>query len=259
MTMPAEDLFDGVSYPESDGVPMGESDVHIEILAELFTGLRAHLQEVPDLYVACDLIVYHQRGDKDKRVVPDLFAVRGVGRHPRKSWLTWVEGAVPEFVLEVTSDSSHADDVGPKKALYGELGVKEYFIFDPQHRYLRPSLQGFRRVGATWERLAGTRLRSEVLGVDFMLEGDTVRLVDIHTGRRILRRAEELAARQAAEAKAWAESEARQQEAEARQAAEAKARSESEARRVAEEVARQERAARLALEAEIARLRAAGL
>ena len=251
MTMPAEEVFKGVIYPESDGVPMGESDVHIELLAELLTGLRTHLADVPDLYVACDLIVYYEEGVPATNVVPDLFAVRGVGKHPRRSWLTWVEGRAPEFVLEVMSDSSHVVDQGNKKVLYAELGVREYFLFDPQKRYLKPCLQGFRLVDGEWERLAGTRLRSEVLGVDFLLEGDSLRQVDARTGKRLPRLPEEARARQEAEARAE-EAEARAEEAEARVQQEARAREAAEAE------VRRERQARLALEAEIARLRNPG-
>ena len=255
MTMPAEEVFKGVIYPESDGVPMGESDVHIELLAELLTGLRTHLADVPDLYVACDLIVYYEEGVPATNVVPDLFAVRGVGKHPRKSWLTWVEGRAPEFVLEVMSDSSHVVDQGNKKVLYAELGVREYFIFDPQKRYLKPCLQGFRLVDGEWERLAGTRLRSEVLGVDFLLEGDSLRQVDSRTGKRLPRLPEEAQARQEAEARAKQEATARheaearvQQEAHARQEAEARAK-QADARAQQEAHARQEADARAKQEA----------
>ena len=237
MAMSEMNRFNRVSFTDSDCVPRGEMDLHTELLADLFTGLRAHFERVPNLYVACDLIVHYEKDLPDQGVVPDLFAVRGVGRHPRTSWLTWEEGAGPEFVLEVMSDSSRIDDQGNKKVLYAELGVKEYFLFDPQHRHLKPCLQGFRLVDGEWEPLAGTCLRSEVLGVDFFLEGETLRLVDACTGKRILRRAEQDEALRAAE--------------EALHAAE-------EGLHAAEEALCQERQARLALEAEVARLRAPG-
>lgn len=251
MALPSDEKPKLVRYPESDGVPMGESDLHISLLVDLFSGLRAVTDDQPDLYVACDLIVYYKEGDNQASVVPDIFAVRGVGKHPRKSWLTWNEAKAPEFVLEILSDSSYITDQGNKKVLYGELGVREYFMYDPQHRYLKPSLIGYRMVEGEWQRLAGTRLRSEVLGVDFFLdENDDLRMAEAATGAPILSLREEREAREQAEA-------ARMLAEEARMRAEGAARITEEARLQTEEAARREAelaAARIAaLEAELAR------
>lgn len=212
MALPSDKKPKLVHYPESDGVPMGESDLHIRLLVDLFSGLRAVTDDQPDLYVACDLIVYYKEGDNQTSVVPDIFAVRGVGKHPRKSWLTWNEGKAPEFVLEVLSDSSYITDQGNKKVIYGELGVREYFLYDPQHQYLKPSLIGYRLVDGDWQRLAGTRLRSEVLGVDFFLDdNDDLRMADAATGAPILSLREEREARTRAEEAAHLSEEARLQ------------------------------------------------
>jgi Uma2 family endonuclease len=56
----------------------------------------------------------------------------------------WEEQQVPAFVLEVTSGASRIEDKGPKKGLCAELGVREYFMFDPEADYLKPPLQGYR-------------------------------------------------------------------------------------------------------------------
>ena len=67
----------------------------------------------------------------------------GVPKLPeRRSWQTWLEGKGPDFVLEITSKSTKREDEVRKKKLYEELGVKEYWQFDPTGDYLDPILKG---------------------------------------------------------------------------------------------------------------------
>ena len=86
--------FTVVHYPESDGKPMGESDVHrdamirhIELLQYLFRGQR--------VYVSGDLLVYYEQGNVGRHLAPDGFVVFGVPGHDRETFRTWEEGAVP--------------------------------------------------------------------------------------------------------------------------------------------------------------------
>jgi Putative restriction endonuclease len=63
---------------------------------------------------------------------PDFFAVLGVPKRERKSWVVWQEGKGPDVVIELLSDSTAAQDKGEKKAIYQDrLRVPEYFWFDP--------------------------------------------------------------------------------------------------------------------------------
>jgi hypothetical protein len=45
-----------IYYPESDGKPMGETDVHIDVLIYLREALRDHFREAPQVYVAGNLV-----------------------------------------------------------------------------------------------------------------------------------------------------------------------------------------------------------
>ena len=262
--MAAIPLQHDIDYPESDGKPLGESDVHRNEIVDLIHALDTRYEDRPDVYVAGDLLLYYVRGDRRAVVCPDVFLVEGVAKGLRRSYKLWEEGRAPSLVIEVTSASSRREDV-EKKVVYARLGVEEYFLFDPLREYLAPSFQGFRLHKGVYRAIepdAEGALTSGTTGLKLRREGVHLRLVDPATGEALptskeehrlrlqveRRAAEESAARQAAETQAA-------EEAVARRAAEARAAEESVARRAAEARIAEESAARQAAEEEIARLR----
>ncbi|MGQ9626620.1 MAG: Uma2 family endonuclease [Anaerolineae bacterium] len=238
-----------VEYPESDGKPMAETDVHIKQIIDLRVSLENHFRDDPQVYVAGNLLLYYAEGDSSQVVSPDVFVVFGVPKGERRTYKVWEEGKGPDVVFEITSRSTWREDLGDKKILYAVLGVQEYFLFDPLEEYLRPPLRGYRLAGEEYRQMPGDftssgerRLRSEVLGLELRVEEGRLRLYDLVTGQKLLTPAEMEEARQKAEARAA-------EEARARQKAEARA-AEAEAR-----LSRLE-AERAALREEIAKLRA---
>jgi multidrug efflux pump subunit AcrA (membrane-fusion protein) len=166
-------------------------------------------------------------------------------------------GQVPCFVLETTSESTAERD-RDKRKIYAQLGVAEYFQFDPFGEYLSPPLQGFRLVKGQYEPMRpnpGGSLLSQTLGVIFRADGNKLRLTDAVTGVPLLRRKEiQKARRQAEENTAAAEERAATEEL-ARRQAEEKAAAEELARRQAEGKAAAAEERSRALEEELARLR----
>ncbi len=162
-----------VYYPESDGKPVAETEIHVDELLTARFVLKEHFRGVDDVYVNGNMLLYFVEGDPRKCVAPDVFVVRGVPNRKRRVFKVWEEGHAPCFVLEVTSDSTRSEDLRKKKDLYEHLGVEEYFLFDPLRDYLEPSLRGFRLVegryrpvepeadGSLASRTTGTRLRQE--------------------------------------------------------------------------------------------------
>jgi Uma2 family endonuclease len=178
-----------VHYPESDGKPMGETEIHIREIIYLFEALGERLREVPDVYVGADMLLYYVEGNPRKFVVPDVFVTRGVPRGERRIYKLWEEGRPPCLIIEVTSDSSRNEDVFDKKALYERLGVEEYVLFDPLQDYLRPALQGFRLVNGRYQPIpAGMdgAILSQTTGVILRIEERGIRAVDAATGVPIL-------------------------------------------------------------------------
>ena len=217
-----------IVYPESDGKPMAETDVHIDALIYLREALKDHFRDMPQVYVAGNLLLYYEEGDPTACVAPDVFVVQGVAKHERRTYKLWEEGVAPAAVFEITSRGSRLEDLGTKRALYAMLGVEEYFLYDPLGEYLEPALQGYRLQGGDYKRMcpdADRGLVSQVLGIDLRLEQGRLRVVDPATGDRLMTPAEA--------------QEARRAEASARQAAEARAaQAEAELERVRAELAR---------------------
>ena len=240
-----------IEYPSSDGEPLAESYFQLIPLVYAFDALRRHYAHRDDVFVAADLLIYYRKRTK-KSVAPDVFVVLGAANRPRHSYQLWKEPKGPDFVLEVTSASTQDKDQGPKRETYRELGVREYWQFDPTGDYLRPPLQGLELIGGRYQRLPaeeladGTlRLESKVLGLEVRQEEERLRFYDPATRSYLLSSDEEQQGRQRAEQRWQQAEEDRQLEAAARRQAEA-AQSQAEARLHDEAAARRQAEARIA-------------
>ena len=192
-----------VEYPESDGEPMAETDLHRDEMAALIATLKDRYRDAPNVYVAGNLFVYYEEGDPDARFAPDVFVVFGAPRRQRRIYRLWEEGHAPAVVIEVTSRKTWLEDAGNKKILCARLGVAEYFTYDPAGEYLHPPLQGFRLAGGDYQSIsldASGALSSEVLKLKLQLEGGRLRLIDPASGERLLRPEEAMQARREAQA-----------------------------------------------------------
>jgi hypothetical protein len=167
----------------------------------------------------------------------------------RNKVLTWVEGKFPEIVFEITSESTVAEDLGPKRFLYARLGAREYYIFDPTGVLKTP----FRAFHAQEGRLDEVAMGpdgawSPLLGAYLRAVGPWLRLIDPATDLPISVPDEELAARRAAEERAQRAEEEAEREAQARARAEEEAEREAWARAEAEKAVERETLARAAAE-----------
>jgi len=184
--MTAIPLQRDVYYPDSDGKPMAETDLHREEMYDLIKALDRRYREAPDVYVSGNLFLYYVKGDPRAVVAPDVFLVKGVPKKSRRVYKLWEEGRPPSLVIELTSDSSRDEDLSKKKSCYERLGVEEYFLHDPYQDYLDPPLQGFRLVNGRYQRIppeADGSLRSLATGLLLRTEGKKLRLVDAATGK----------------------------------------------------------------------------
>ena len=58
-------------YPSSDGTPVAESDFQLTPLAYARDALRDYFRNRRDVYVAADLFIYYQEGNREAVVAPD--------------------------------------------------------------------------------------------------------------------------------------------------------------------------------------------
>jgi hypothetical protein len=77
--------------------------------------------------------------------------------------------------------------------LYARLGVKEYFVFDPEGCYLKPVLRGYRSVRrrpVPMNPAEDGSLVTRQLGLRLVPEGEMLGLIDLDTGQPVPTRAE---------------------------------------------------------------------
>jgi Uma2 family endonuclease len=196
--MAAIPLQDDVYYPESDGKPMGETQVHREEMAYLIDALGDWYGSDPDVHVGGNLFLYYVKGMPGYSVCPDVFVAKGVPKEPpRRIYKVWKEGKVPDLVIEVTSDSSEKEDTDDKKSLYERLGVGEYILFDPFGDYLSPRLQGFHLTGGRYRQTPlepDGSIFSRTTGLRFRVQGERIQVIAPSTGLPIPRYEEALKA-----------------------------------------------------------------
>lgn len=201
--------------PESDGEPMAESDPHRHQMIDLLDSLEEKYRSNPDVYVTGNIFLYPPReseGGERIPVAPDIFVVFGIEKKERRIYDMEEEKKPPDVVIELISKSTRHTDFGNKRAIYAELGVPEYYIFDPLKEVFTTQLRGFRHAGDDYLPMAGTdRLRSKTLGLDLVVENGRLRLYDPETGERLRNHTEEAeACRREAEARKQAEAELKQ-------------------------------------------------
>ncbi|WP_353932284.1 Uma2 family endonuclease [Okeanomitos corallinicola TIOX110] len=122
-----------VELPCDDGIPM-ETQRHKFQMDMLIDTLWPWLEARSDGYVSGNMFVYFslaQLKNQDFRG-PDFFAVLGVPKKERLSWVVWEEGKPPDVVIELLSETTASEDKNEKKLIYQNLlRVPEYFWFDP--------------------------------------------------------------------------------------------------------------------------------
>ena len=82
-----------LTYPSSDGKPIAETDKHRKLIVDFIQTLEHHFRETNDVYVSGNLLMYYEDGNPRKSVAPDVFVAFGVGKKPRRTYLTSEEGS----------------------------------------------------------------------------------------------------------------------------------------------------------------------
>jgi len=180
-----------LEYPESDGLPMGETDTHRRWMIRIDELLSYRLRE-QRVYVGSNLLVYYVPSQPSRFVVPDNFVVFDCEPGERRVFKIWEEERVPDVVFEITSQSTSQEDLVKKPLIYEGMGVREYFLFDPTASYLKPALQGFRLAEGRLVLMepSADELICETLGVNLRLSGYDLFLIDTVTGELLLTEAE---------------------------------------------------------------------
>lgn len=193
-----------IYYPDSDGLPMADSDVQLEAIINLRHSLKIRYAAEPDVYVSGNLLIYYVEGDPNTSIDPDAFVVPGAGKRMRRNYLLWEEGLVPVIAFETVSETNWPRVLQEKKDVYESLGVEEYVVLDPEGEFMAPRFQGFRLLEGRYQPIPlepDGSLMSRTTGLKIQPEGTNLRLIDARTtGRRYLWTEEERETRIKAEA-----------------------------------------------------------
>ncbi len=119
-------------YPSSDGIEMGESTDHIDLMTFLYDNFRWHFQE-QNVSVHADLFWYPVKGFPKIRRAPDLMVILDCEPNKRKSYRQWLEGDKPAtMVIEVLSESNDEREMRKRRAWYRKYGVSEYYEIEEE-------------------------------------------------------------------------------------------------------------------------------
>ena len=174
--------------------------------------LWEHYEGRTDVFVSNAVFLSYDQTNGNARVRPDLFITFGVDaetiRHNLPNYWLWEIGQPPDFVMEVASPSTAANDLGRKRQLYQRLNITEYWRFDPTggNLYGQPiagdQLQNrqYHPIPITTHPDGSHQAHSPLLNLDFHWNGTAFDVLDPATGKSLNRLADEIQARQAAEA-----------------------------------------------------------
>ncbi len=172
-----------IYYPESDGKPMAETERHRDCLISSIQTLSLHYIDDKDTCVSGNMMMYYEEGNPQKSISPDVFVAFGVGKKERRIYQIWNEGKPPDFVLEFSSPNTYRKDQNEKKHLYAEIGILEYFLYDPERRLLPIPILGFRLVDGEYLPIqpdADGHVYSETLDLELRLRGEEFGFFDLN-------------------------------------------------------------------------------
>ena len=161
--------YASLDFDPNESEPLPEAMEQNPTILRIINIIDAHLKSryLPEeVFIDTNTPVCYNRDNLNDRVMPDIyiaFDVDSPAIRQRKLYLPWEAGKPPDFVLEVGSESTSQNDLGPKRDRYAQIGVLEYWRFDPSGG------------GHYGQPLAGERLVSGVyLPIELTTEPDGI-------------------------------------------------------------------------------------
>ncbi|GAB4283190.1 MAG: Uma2 family endonuclease [Oscillatoriaceae cyanobacterium] len=172
-----------IFYPSGDGTPLAETYDHVYAIISTVEVLKQYL-EGKQATVLANQFLYYSQGFPKLRVAPDVMVIFDVVPGGRDNYQIWEEGQVPVVIFEMTSPGTKNQDKFSKKDLYEQLGVKEYWLFDPKGEWIAEKLLGYRLRGEIYEPI--TDSRSEPLQLRLEVEDKLIGFYREDTGEKLL-------------------------------------------------------------------------
>merc|ERR1712054_733071 len=172
-----------IIYPSSDGEPVAETYIHLYAILTTLEVLKQYLSGQQGTVLA-NQFMYYSQGLPRMRVAPDVMVIFNVEPGGRDNYKIWEEKEVPQVIFEMTSPGTKNQDQEFKKTLYEQLGVKEYWLFDPKGEWIPEQLKGYRLRNTVYEVIEDNR--SEPLQLQLKVEGQLIGFYREDTGKKLL-------------------------------------------------------------------------
>jgi hypothetical protein len=181
---------------------MGESNAQFQLIRYLVEVLE-WLFRVEKWYIAGNLELYHPEvRNSQSKITPDVSVFKDIqiSLQERQSLISWNIGpgqTTPPVVFEISSQSTWHSDIWAgeqrKPAIFGRMGVKEYFAYDPHEPPVWSGTNGRRLLGWRYENAEPIeiqpdeqgRLWSEELNSWLKTDGKYLRLYDRESNLRL--------------------------------------------------------------------------
>ncbi|MFN6514474.1 MAG: Uma2 family endonuclease [Nostoc sp. CreGUA01] len=183
MTTTIKIVNPNIEYPTSDGEPLAESYLHLYAILTTLEVIKQYLAG-RQATVLANQFLYYAQGFPKLRVAPDVMVIFDVPPGGRDSYKVWEEGQVPQVVFEMTSQGTQKQDQEQKKNLYEQLGILEYWLFDPKGEWIEEKLRGYRLDGETYQLIVDGI--SQPLGLKVTVEGELLGFYRLDTEEKLL-------------------------------------------------------------------------
>jgi Uma2 family endonuclease len=132
-----------IIYPTSDGEPLAETQEHswailmtLNLLSQYLAGKQA--------VVFANQFFYYLENKPRARVAPDVMVIFDIPVKMYGNYKLWEGQQTPSIIFEMTSAGTKETDWNFKKMLYEQLGIQEYWMFDPYGEWIPEQLRGYR-------------------------------------------------------------------------------------------------------------------
>ncbi|MCA6573549.1 MAG: Uma2 family endonuclease [Pseudanabaena sp. M57BS1SP1A06MG] len=182
-----------IFYPSEDGEPLAETSIHADAIIVTVGVLRNYLaskfsERSP--VVLADQFLYYAQGFPKLRVSPDIMLIFEIPQVPYDNYKIWDTGKVPSIIFEITSPKTQAKDKEFKRNLYEDIGVQEYWLFDPKGEWIPEKLRGYRldyrERDEDYIYYPITDGQSHVLGLRLEVQEHLIDFYELETGEKLL-------------------------------------------------------------------------
>ncbi|MGI8670625.1 MAG: Uma2 family endonuclease [Aridibacter sp.] len=185
-----------IYYPDTIENDMPEGIKHFLLSVQIASTLLAFFANRKDAKIFGNLMFYYEKGNPQKFVSPDIMVCFGLETYPERVYKLWEEKIVPSVVIELASETTWFNDVSKKLAIYQNLGVEEYYIYDLEYEYLPKPLIAYKLIDGEFEEveIEDGRILSESMNLELVDTGETLRFFNPET-KGFLMTMEEMAAK----------------------------------------------------------------